>query len=163
VRALVSFCCLTIALAIGALSGSAYGETKTKVFVHTDARMEKLTPEKKRDLTDSMVDLREQIQKRREIEITTERSQANLLVTILDRRIEVNRSGETKYFGYTQTHYESRYVLSFRVEARTVAFESETALAGAFVTWKRVASVLSKDIEQWARDHREDMLEPSDR
>jgi hypothetical protein len=148
-------------LFVGALSVSA--ETKLKIFVHTDPRIEHVAPERKQELSDSAFDLREQIQKRREIEITTERSEANLLVTILDRRIEVNRSGETKYFGYTQTHYQSRYVLSFRVEARTLAFESETALAGAFVTWKRVASVLSKDIEQWTRDHREDMLEPPDR
>lgn len=149
------------ALSLGALSVTA--ETKAKIFVLSDPRMEKLAPERKRDLLDSVIDLREQIQKRRDIEITTERSEANLLVTILDRRIEVNRSGETKYFGYTQTHFQSRYVLSFRVEGRTLALESETALAGSFVTWKRVASVLARDIEQWARDHREDMLEPPDR
>ncbi len=150
------------ALFLGTLP--AYAESKAKVFVHTDPRLEKTAPEKNKELSDSVFDLREQIQKRRDIESTTERAEANILVTILDRRIEVNRSGETQYFGYTQTHYESRYVLSVRVEARTLGFETETALAGAFVTWKRVASVIAKDIEQWARDHREDMLgEPSDR
>jgi hypothetical protein len=140
------------------LGSVAHAETRAKVFVNVNPRLEKEAPDKQRELSDSVFDLREQIQKRRDIESTTERSQANILVTILDRRIEVNRSGETKYFGYTQTHYQSRYVLSFRVEARTLSYESETALAGAFVTWKRVASVLAKDIEQWARDHPEDML-----
>lgn len=144
--------------------GLSSTESKAKVFVHTDPRLDRLEPAKRRELSDSVFDLKEQIQKRRDIELTTERSEANILVTLLDRRIEVNRSGETQYFGYTQPHYQSRYVLSFRVESRTLHFESETALAGAFVTWKRVASVLAKDIEQWARDHREDMLgQPSAR
>ena len=143
---------LSVLLSLGSV---AHAETRAKVFVNVNPRLEKGAPEKQRELSDSVLDLREQIQKRRDIESTTERSQANILVTILDRRIEVNRSGETKYFGYTQTHYQSRYVLSFRVEARTLSYESETALAGAFVTWKRVAGVLAKDIEGWARAHRE--------
>ncbi len=124
-----------------------------RVYVHVDPRIEDHDRAKGRELVDSMTDLREQISKRRDIVSAKSRSDADILVTLLGRRIEVNRSGETKYFGYTQTHYQSRYVLSFRLEAGSSDFESDTALAGAFVTWKRVASVLAKDIEQWARDN----------
>ncbi len=85
----------------------------------------------------------------------TSRSDADILVTLLDRRIEVNRSGATQYFGYTQTHFQSRYVLTFRVSAGQLGFETDTALAGAFVTWKRVAGVVAKDIETWAQENEE--------
>lgn len=128
---------------------------KPRVYVHVDPRIEDQDPAKLRELVDSVTDLREQISKRRDIAGAESLSDADILVTLLDRRIEVNRSGETKYFGYTQTHYQSRYVLSFRLEAGRLDFETDTALAGAFVTWKRVAGVVAKDIEQWARDNAE--------
>jgi hypothetical protein len=130
---------------------------KPSVYVHVDPRIEDHDPAKRRELVDSMADLREQISKRRDIVSAMNRSDADILVTLLDRRIEVNRNGETKYFGYTQTHYQSRYVLSFRIEAGLLDHESDTALAGAFVTWKRVAGVVAKDIEQWARDNSESL------
>jgi hypothetical protein len=126
---------------------------RLRVYVHVDRSVEENDPSMLRELVDSMTDLREQISKRRDIASAQSRSDADILVTLLDRRIEVNRSGETKYFGYTQTHYQSRYVLRFRVEAGASGFETDTALAGAFVTWKRVAGVVAKDIEQWARDN----------
>ena len=50
----------------------------------------------------------------------------------------------------SQTHYESRYILFFRFESPELLEESQIALAGAFVTWKRVAGVLAKDVEEWA-------------
>jgi hypothetical protein len=130
-------------------------ETKPRVFVQADPRIAEKDPAKGRELSDSVTDLREQIEKRHELAAAKNRSDAEILITLLDRRIEVNRAGETKYFGYTQTHYQSRYVLAFRVEASWIDLESETALAGAFVTWKRVAGVLAKDVEGWARAHRE--------
>lgn len=130
-------------------------EAKPRVFVHADPRILQHDPAKGREISDSVVDLREQLEKRHELAPAKDRSDADILITLRDRRIEVNRAGETKYFGYTQTHYQSRYVLSFRVEASWIDFESETALAGAFVTWKRVAGVLARDIEGWAREHRE--------
>ena len=145
------------------VSASAYAAPKPRVFVHVDPRVvEAADSGKRRDLVDSVTDVREQLQKRRDVARAKDRGEAHILVTLLDRRVEVNRSGETKYFGYTQTHYQSRYVLAYRVEAGGLDFESETALAGAFVTWKRVAGVLAKDIEQWAREHRDELLgEPS--
>src|SRR5262245_34065926 len=128
---------------------------KPRVYVYIDPRIEENDLGKIRDLADSMADLREQISKRRDIVIAESRTDADILVTLLGRRIEVNRSGETKYFGYTQTHFQSRYVLSFRVKAGTLDFETDTALGGAFVTWKRVAGVVAKDIEAWAKENEE--------
>jgi hypothetical protein len=137
------------------LASGGTEDARPKVFVHADPRILQHDPAKGRELSDSVIDLREQLGKRHELATAKDRSDADILITLRDRRIEVNRSGETKYFGYTQTHYQSRYVISFRVEASWIDFESETALAGAFVTWKRVAGVLAKDIEGWARAHRE--------
>ncbi|MGH9320564.1 MAG: hypothetical protein ACRD21_25125 [Vicinamibacteria bacterium] len=149
---------LLLSFLLLSFAGWASAEERLRVFVHVDPRIEDLDPKMRRELIDSMSDLREQILKRRDIAIAKDRSEADILVTLVDRRIEVNRSGATQYFGYTQTHYQSRYVLGFRLSAGSLDFESETALAGAFVTWKRVAGVLAKDIEQWARDHRDEML-----
>ena len=130
-------------------------EELPRVYVHVDPSIEEPDRDKLRELLDSMTDLREQIARRRNITSANSRKDADILVTLLDRRIEVNRSGETKYFGYTQTHYQSRYVLSFRVSGGGLDFESDTALAGAFVTWKRVAGVVAKDIEAWAQENEE--------
>ncbi|HEY7820674.1 MAG TPA: hypothetical protein VIG29_20785 [Vicinamibacteria bacterium] len=134
-------------------------ENRPRVYVHIDPRLEEHDRAKLRDLADSVADLREQISKRPSIASAKSRSDADILVTLIDRRIEVNRSGETKYFGYTQTHYQSRYVLSFRLAAGGLDFETDTALAGAFVTWKRVAGVVAKDIEAWARANEEALQE----
>jgi hypothetical protein len=148
---LIFFLCVC---GLRAASGGAEDD-RLRVYVHVDPRIEEQDGAKLRELLDSMTDLREQISKRHDIASAKSRTDADILVTLLNRRIEVNRSGETKYFGYTQTHYQSRYVLSFRLEAGNLDFETDTALAGAFVTWKRVAGVVAKDIETWARENEE--------
>ncbi|HEY7697632.1 MAG TPA: hypothetical protein VIE88_04410 [Vicinamibacteria bacterium] len=154
---------ISFALASGLSAAPEHGGSeKPRVYVHVDPRLENQDPDMVSELVDSMADLREQISKRHDIVGAKSMKDADILVTLLDRRIEVNRSGETKYFGYTQTHYQSRYVLSFRLEARGLGLETDAALAGAFVTWKRVAGVVAKDIEEWARDHAESLNgEPS--
>jgi hypothetical protein len=154
----VLFAALLCSSGFSALPGLAE-EDLPRVYVHVDPTVEDHDRGKLRDLVDSMADLREQISKRPSITSAKDRSDADILVTLLDRRIEVNRSGETKYFGYTQTHYQSRYVLSFRVSAARLDFETDTALAGAFVTWKRVAGVVAKDIEIWAKQNEEALQE----
>ena len=53
-----------------------------------------------------------------------------------------------------QTHYQSRHILSVRYETGATIEKSEVVLAGAFVTWKRVAGEVAKDAEKWARDNR---------
>jgi hypothetical protein len=142
-------------------SAASGAEFKPRVYVHVDPALEAQLGASSRgrirELTDSVADLRQQSAKRRDIGSAENRAEADILLTVLDRRIEVNRSGETKYFGYTQTHYQSRYVLSFRVEARGASFETDTALAGAFVTWKRVAGAVAGDLERWARENSENL------
>jgi hypothetical protein len=146
---------LALLLATGAASEVQF---RPLVYVHVDPALEaELGPSRLRELTDSVADLRLSIAKRRDIGSTENRADADIVLTVLDRRLEVNRSGETKYFGYTQTHFQSRYVLSFRVEARAAAFETDTALAGAFVTWKRVAGAVAGDLERWARENSENI------
>ena len=67
----------------------------------------------------------------------------------------MNESGTNDWGGaLSQTHYQSRHILFFRFENGDTIEESEIALAGAFVTWKRVAGVLAKDAEAWARGER---------
>ena len=130
------------------------GQYRPTVHV-TSVENERLPSDKRRELADSANDVREHIKKRANFEEVEDRADADVLVTILDRRIEVNQSGVNDWGGaLQQAHYQSRYILYFRFESASAIEESEIALAGAFVTWKRVAGVLAKDVEDWARDHR---------
>jgi hypothetical protein len=133
-----------------ALGASQQNPTAYVAFEKHD----KLSSEKRRDLADSARDVREKLRDRG-IESTEDRDDADVLVVILDRRIEVRPSGENDWGGaLKQTHYQSRHILSVRYETGATIEESEVALAGAFVTWKRVAGEVAKDAEKWARDHR---------
>lgn len=122
-----------------------YLRANTSLNEHADAQ-------KLKELNDSVRDLREQLEKRHDVVLTTERGDAVILVTVLDRRLEVNRAGVNDYGGaLRQQHYQSRYILAYRIESGAQADEGEAALAGAFVTWKRVAGEVAKDIGDWAR------------
>ena len=115
---------------------------------------DKFSSEKRRELADSARDVRKKLRDRG-IESTDDRDDADVLVVILDRRIEVHPSGENDWGGaLKQTHYQSRHILSVRYETGATIEASEVALAGAFVTWKRVAGEVAKDAEKWARDNR---------
>lgn len=127
------------------------GQSVPTIYV-TSNDHEGLSPQKRKELQDSARDLREQLKKRDGVETADDEEDADVLVTILDRRIEVNESGRNDWGGaLTQTHYQSRYIVFFRFESDDTVEESEIALAGAFVTWKRVAGVLADDAEKWAR------------
>ncbi len=142
-----------ISISLLAVASFAFGQTTPTVYV-TSNKNESLSEQKRRELADSVRDVREQLKKRDGVETAEDRDDADVLVTILDRRIEVNESGTNDWGGaLSQTHYESRYIVFFRFENGTTIEESEIALAGAFVTWKRVAGVLAKDAEAWARQH----------
>ena len=135
-------------------SSHATGQSTPTIYVTGNDKNE-LSAQKRRELADSVGDVREQLKKRDGVETANAREGADVLVTILDRRIEVNESGRNDWGGaLSQTHYQSRYIVVFRFESRDAVEESEIALAGAFVTWKRVAGVLAKDAEEWARHHR---------
>jgi len=145
-RTLISICLLAVA-------SFALGQTTPTVYV-TSSKNENFSKQKRRELADSVRDVREQLKKRDGVEMVQDGDDADVLVTILDRRLEVNESGTNEWGGaLSQTHYESRYIVFFRFENGTTVEESEIALAGAFVTWKRVAGVLAKDAEAWARRH----------
>ena len=81
-------------------------------------------------------------------------------MTILDRAVEVAQSGQTDYGGgHTQNQYQSRHIITYRIEAGESSHKAEYFNAGSFVTWNRVATGLSKHIERWARDHLEQLLQ----
>ncbi len=144
---------ILISISLLAVAVFAFGQTTPTVYV-TSNKNENFSEQKRRELADSVRDVREQLKKRDGVETAEDRDAADVLVTILDRRIEVNESGTNDWGGaLSQTHYESRYIVFFRFESSTTIEESEIALAGAFVTWKRVAGVLAKDTEAWARRH----------
>ena len=142
-----------ISISLLAVASFAFGQTTPTVYV-TSNKNESLSEQKRREIADSVRDVREQLKKRDGVETAEDRDAADVLVTILDRRIEVNESGTNDWGGaLSQTHYQSRYIVFFRFENDTTIEESDIALAGAFVTWKRVAGVLAKDAEAWARRH----------
>jgi len=143
-----------ISISLLAATSFAFGQTTPTVYV-TSNKNESLSEQKRRDLADSARDVREQLKKRDGVETAENGDDADVLVTILDRRIEVNESSTHDWGGsLSQTHYQSRYIVFFRFESGATIEESEIALAGAFVTWKRVAGVLAKDAEAWARNER---------
>jgi hypothetical protein len=146
-------CRILISISLLTAASLAFSQTTPTVYV-TSQKNKNFSEQKRRDLADSVRDVREQLKKRDGIEAAEDRDDADVLVTILDRRIEVNESGTNEWGGaLSQTHYESRYIVFFRFENGTTIEDSEIALAGAFVTWKRVAGVLAKDAEAWARQH----------
>jgi len=140
-----------ISISLLVVASFAFGQTTPTVYV-TSNNNEGLSKQDRRELEDSARDVREQLKKRDGVETAEDGGAADVVVTILARRIEVNESGTNEWGGaLSQTHYQSRYIVSFRFESGTTIEESEIALAGAFVTWKRVAGVLAKDAEAWAR------------
>ncbi len=142
---------LTIALLLCASLGATQSNPTAYVAFE---KHDRLSSEKRRELADSARDVREKLRDRG-IESADDRDHADVLVVILDRRLEVHPSGENDWGGaLKQTHYQSRHILRVRYETDETIEESEVALAGAFVTWKRVAGEVAKDAEQWARDNR---------
>lgn len=136
------------------LASQAIAESVPTIYV-TTANDEGLTAKKRKELADSARDVREQLKKRDGVETADDEDEADVVVTILDRRIEVNETGRSDWGGaLTQPHYQSRYIVFFRFESSDTVENSEIALAGAFVTWKRVAGVLAKDAEDWAHRYR---------
>ena len=142
---------LTIVLFVWASLGELQSNPTAYVAFE---KHDKLSSEKRRELADSARDVREKLRDRG-IESPDDRDDADVLVVILDRRIEVQPSSENDWGGaMKQTHYQSRHILSVRYETRATIEKSEVVLVGAFVTWKRVAGEVAKDAEKWARDNR---------
>lgn len=131
------------------------------VFVQLDKRSsDELPKHKRKELFDSVRDIEDQIEKRPGIRLAKSRENASVVVRVLGRRIEMVTTGQTDYGGsYTQKQYQSRYLLAFRVDSGGRSYESEAALAGSFVTWKRVAGTVAKDVEIWVQSQRSDTFD----
>lgn len=136
------------------VAAAGWARTEPTVYVTFD-KSDAVPENKRRELADSAQDLREQLGKRDGVRAAEDERHADVRVTILDRRLEVNETGRSDWGGaLSQAHYQSRYIVFFRFESDELMEESEIALAGAFVTWKRVAGVLAKDVEEWALNRR---------
>jgi hypothetical protein len=136
---------------------------KPPITVYVEANSgasEALSKSKVKEISDSAEDLRRQIEKRRDIVLATHPETADIVVTILDRAIEIAQNRQAEYVGgYTQNHYQSRHIITYRIEAGKSSHKAEYFNAGSFVTWNRVAAGLSKHIERWAKDHFEQLLQ----
>ena len=117
---------ILITFALGAAS-LAFAQSTPTVYV-TTSKSKSLSSQKQRDLADSARDVREQLRKRDGVEAAEDRDDADVLITILDRRIEVNETGTNDWGGaLSQTHYQSRYIVFFRFESQSAIEESEIA------------------------------------
>lgn len=138
------------------LSVPYLSSAQDKHSVYVDVSTDDISKSKARELSDSASDLREQISKRSNLVVAEHPEAAEILITILDREIVVATSGQTSYGGgNTQTQYQSRYILKYRLESGSFAQDAEYVLAGAFVTWKRMATGIAKDIERWVDENTE--------
>jgi hypothetical protein len=129
---------------------------KPSVFVTTDPEaLGEQTKGKAKELSDSAEDVRKEIEKRRDIVPAADAESADILVTILDRRIEVAQLRQNYSGGHIQNYYQSRYLILYRTSVGDASHNSEYFMDGSLVTWKRVASGLSKQVERWARENLE--------
>jgi hypothetical protein len=132
---------------------------KPTVYVVADSG-ESVSRNKAKKLSDSAEDLRQQVKKRRDIVLAADPVGADIIVTILDRRIEIEQNRQTYYGGgHTQNQYQSRHIITYRIQVGESSREAEYFVAGSLVTWRRVSSGLSKQIERWARDNTDELLE----
>lgn len=150
-------------LAIGLMlsfASSGMQREKTEIYVYVEADSKALEAiSKSKEIADSAGDLRQQIGKRRDIVLAPHPEMADITVTILSREIEVAQNRQVYSGGHSQPHYQSRHIITYRIEAGDSIHKAEYFNAGSLVTWKRVATGLSKHIESWARDHLDQLLQ----
>jgi hypothetical protein len=129
---------------------------KPSVYVTTDPEaLGEQTRAKDKELLDSAEDLRKEIEKRGNIVPAADAESADVLVTILDRRIEVAQRRQDFSGGHIQNYYQSRYLILYRTSIGDAGHNSEYFMDGSLVTWKRVASGLAKQVERWANENLE--------
>jgi hypothetical protein len=136
---------------------SAPTEQRTKIFVGIDGEhAAELAPRQQRELRDSAEDIRRHLRKRFTLEVVERPDDAEIRLLVTARRVEVGVSGETNYgAGHTQRQYQSRHVIEYHLHSDGIRHEAEAALAGSFVTWKRVAGAVVDDVEIWVSELRE--------
>ncbi len=149
---------LIVALSLAVFSALTPYE-KLTVCVEPGLEEEDHPVANKKDILDSTKDLTSQMEKRGDVVLVEERGSADIVVTVLDRRIDVAQDRQTHWGGgHIQNQYTSRYVIVYRLEAANNSHRAEQMAYGSLVTWKSVASNLSKHIEGWARENRDQLL-----
>ena len=148
-----------LAASLLAVSGADARALPT-VWVRTASEIIKTIPSKRaKELQDSARDLRKQIERREGLALAEAEEGADILITIVDRYIEIRESGNINYGGgNSATHYQSRYVLAYRMDVGEFSAEDKFAMVGSLVTWRRIAGGVAKDIEDWAADNRDALL-----
>lgn len=154
---------LIVWIAFGAIfigSQSLQAQKSISVFVTAASESsEGLTKSKEKEVTDSARDLREEVEKRSSIILAEDIEAADIVVKVLDRRIEVAQQRQDYGAGHIQPQYQSRHLIHYRIQVGEFHQDAEYYIAGSFVTWKRVAKDVSKRIERWARENREQVLQ----
>jgi hypothetical protein len=129
---------------------------KPSVYVTTDPEaLGQQDKGKIKELSDSAEDLRKEIEKRRDIVPAVDAESADIIITILDRRIDITQHREDYGGGQIQNQYQSRHLILYRTSVGGASHNSEYFMAGSLVTWRRLASGLSKQIERWAKENLE--------
>jgi hypothetical protein len=130
------------------------------VFVSTTSESSQArSKSKEKEVSDSAKDLRKEIEKRGNIALAEDIEAADIVVTILDRRIDVAQYRQDYGAGHIQPQYQSRHLIHYRIQVGEFHQDAEYYIAGSLVTWKRVAKDVSKRIERWARENREQVLQ----
>lgn len=114
---------------------------------------------KEKELADTVKDLRKEIEKRSNIILAEDINAADIVVKILDRRIDVAQRRQDYGAGHIQPQYQSRHLILYRMQVGEFHQDAEHYIAGSFVTWKRVAKDVSKRVERWASENREQVLQ----
>ena len=119
---------------------------------------EGISKAKEKELADTVEDLRKEIEKRANIILAEDIDSADVVVKILDRRIDVAQHRQDYGAGHIQPQYQSRHLILYRMQVGAFHQDAENYIAGSFVTWKRVAKDVSKRVERFAMDNRERVL-----
>jgi hypothetical protein len=132
---------------------------KLSVYVTTDSESIQVGKKARaKELLDSAEDVRKEVEKRRVLVPASAIEDADIVVTILDRRIDVSQHRQNYGGADIQNHYQSRHLILYRTSVGRQSQDSEYFMEGSLVTWKRVASGLSKQVERWAQDNWEAIL-----
>ena len=126
-----------------------------RFFVAADpARIEMVSQSKRKEILDTVEDLRKQLEKRKRLRVVSDEEDATLKVYILDRRIEMRQQRSDYGGGHVQQQYTSRHLIAYRLEQRGSSQDGEHYLVGSLVTWRRVAGDLAKSLERFAMEER---------
>ena len=147
----------SLILALAQVVSASQTDKRVSIYVAPDpVIVERVSGPKKKELRDTARDLTEQLKKRARVVVADSSDEAEILVHITDRRVELRQDRKTHYGGsHVQTQYESRHLIAYRLLRRGTERDGEHYLVGSLVTWRRVASDLSKALERYAMSESE--------